>query len=104
MSAVDDWARLVGDEFPAALFAHPQRGRKPEGAAANRSYAAPRALLCAGKHDEAVVRLCAMRPGDLVAKELLFDAFFQRRHYPPAFALIQELADGQPDNAVCSGN
>jgi hypothetical protein len=38
------------------------------------------------------------RPDDLVAKELLFDAFFQKRDYPPAFALIDELVRGQPDN------
>jgi tetratricopeptide (TPR) repeat protein len=60
-----------------------------------------RALLRAGKNDEAIVRLCALtltRPDDLVAKELLFDAFFQKRDYPPAFALIKALVDGQPDN------
>jgi tetratricopeptide (TPR) repeat protein len=64
-------------------------------------YAGPRALLRAGKNDEAIVRLCALtltRPDDLVAKELLFDAFFQKRDYPPAFALINELVRGQPDN------
>ena len=64
-------------------------------------YASLRAMLRAGKNDEAIVRLCAltvMRPDDLVAKELLFDAFFQKRDYPPAFALIKQLADGQPDN------
>jgi len=64
-------------------------------------YAGLRALLRAGKNDEAIVRLCALtltRPDDLVAKELLFDAFFQKRDYPPAFALIDELVRGQPDN------
>ena len=64
-------------------------------------YAALRTMLRAGKNDEAIVRLCALtvtRPDDLVAKELLFDAFFQKRDYPPAFALIRQLADGQPDN------
>ncbi|MGC1356871.1 MAG: hypothetical protein WA851_13990 [Xanthobacteraceae bacterium] len=65
-------------------------------------YAALRAMLRTGKNDEAIVRLCAltvMRPDDLIARELLFDAFFQKRDYPPAFALIKQLADGQPDNA-----
>lgn len=65
-------------------------------------YAALRAMLRTGKNDEAIVRLCAltvMRPDDLIARELLFDAFFRKRDYPPAFALIKQLADGQPDNA-----
>jgi len=64
-------------------------------------YPGLRVLLRAGKNDEAIVRLCALtltRPDDLVAKELLFDAFFQKRDYPPAFALINELVRGQPDN------
>src|SRR5580658_1259166 len=65
------------------------------------AYAAIRALLRVGKNDEAIVRLCALtvtRPDDPVAKELLFDAFFQKRDYPPAFALIGELARCQPNN------
>jgi tetratricopeptide (TPR) repeat protein len=64
-------------------------------------YAGLRALLRAGRNDQAIVRLCALtltRPDDLVAKELLFDAFFQKRDYPPAFALIGELVRRQPDN------
>jgi hypothetical protein len=41
-----------------------------------------RALLRSGRNDEAIVQLCALQitqPNDLVAKELLFDAFFQKR-------------------------
>jgi len=61
-----------------------------------------RALLRAGKNDEAIVRLCAIvvtRPDDLSAKELLFDAFFQNRDWPPALALAEELARRRPDVA-----
>ena len=61
-----------------------------------------RALLRAGKNNEAIVKLCAIlvtRPGDLAAKELLFDAFYQKRDWEPAFALADELARAQPDNA-----
>ena len=46
----------------------------------NEPYNPIRALLRAGKNDEAIVKLCALtvtRPDDLVARELLFDAFFQ---------------------------
>jgi len=48
------------------------------------------------------VRLCAIgtiRPDDLVARELLFDAFFQKRDWLPALALAEELARRQPDIA-----
>jgi hypothetical protein len=61
-----------------------------------------RALLRAGKNDEAIVRLCAIavtRPDDLNAKELLFDAFFQKRDWPPALALAEDLARRRPDVA-----
>jgi len=61
-----------------------------------------RALLRAGKNDEAIVKLCAVsviRPDDLVAKELLFDAFFQKRDWLPAHALAAELARREPDVA-----
>src|SRR5580704_8356633 len=61
-----------------------------------------RALLRAGKNDEAIVRLCAIvvtQPDDLNAKELLFDAFFQKRDWPPALALAEELARRRPDIA-----
>jgi len=61
-----------------------------------------RALLRAGKNDEAIVKLCAMivtRPDDLIAKELLFDAFYQKRDWQPTLVLAEELARCQPDIA-----
>jgi hypothetical protein len=61
-----------------------------------------RALLRAGKNDEAIVQLCAIgvvHPDDLVARELLFDAFYQKRDWAPALVLAGQLARGQPDNA-----
>jgi hypothetical protein len=61
-----------------------------------------RALLRAGKNDQAIVQLCAIvvtRPDDLVAKELLFDAFYQKRDWAPAFVLVEQLVRNQPDNA-----
>jgi len=65
-------------------------------------YDAIRALLRAGKNDEAIVKLCAIsavKPDDLVAKELMFDAFFQKRDWLPARALAEDLLRGQPDVA-----
>jgi tetratricopeptide (TPR) repeat protein len=65
-------------------------------------YDTMRELLRAGKNDEAIVKLCALvviRPDDLLAKELLFDAFFQKRDWLPAVALAEELARRQPDIA-----
>jgi tetratricopeptide (TPR) repeat protein len=61
-----------------------------------------RALLRAGKNDEAIVIMCAIvviRPDDLVVKELLFDAFFQKNNWLPALALAEELVRRQPDVA-----
>jgi tetratricopeptide (TPR) repeat protein len=61
-----------------------------------------RALLRAGKNDQAIVRLCAIgitRPDDLEVKQLLFDAFFQKRDWAPALVLAEQLARGQPDIA-----
>jgi tetratricopeptide (TPR) repeat protein len=62
-----------------------------------------RLLLRAGKNDEAIVRLCGIvvtSPGDQEARELLFDAFFQKRDWAPALALIEQLAAERPDNAL----
>jgi hypothetical protein len=42
-----------------------------------------RALLRAGRNDQAIVQLCAIlvtRPDDLVARELLFEAFYNKGH------------------------
>src|ERR1700693_3156175 len=72
------------------------------GTPAPQAYDPIRALLRAGKNDEAIVRLCAIvvsRPDDLDAKELLFDAFFQKRDWPPALALAEKLARRRPDVA-----
>jgi hypothetical protein len=67
---------------------------------APQPYDAIRALLRAGKNDEAIAKACAIaiaKPDDLVAKELLFDAFFQKRDWPPALALAEDLTRRQPD-------
>ena len=61
-----------------------------------------RALLRAGKNDAAIARACAVaviRPDDPIAKELLFDGFFQKRDWLPALALAEELARREPDVA-----
>src|ERR1700737_1860639 len=61
-----------------------------------------RALLRAGKNDEAIVKLCAIsitRPDDLEGRELLFDAFFQKRDWAPALVLAEQLARALPESA-----
>jgi len=61
-----------------------------------------RALLRAGRNDEAIVQLCAItitRPDDVVARELLFDAFFQKRDWKPALVLAEQLLRDQPEVA-----
>ena len=63
-----------------------------------------RALLRAGKNDEAIVKLApsaSIRPDDLVAKELLFDAFFQKRDWLPALALAEDLVRGSRMSPGC---
>ena len=62
-----------------------------------------RLLLRAGRNDEAIVRLCGIvisSPDDQEARELLFDAFFQKRDWAPALVLIEQLAAERPDNAL----
>lgn len=79
------------------LAAQPKASPQPQ-----HPYDAIRALLRAGKNDEAIVRASSIviaRPDDLVAKELLFDAFFQKRDWPPALALAEELARRAPQLA-----
>ena len=64
-----------------------------------RPHEAILALLRAGKNDEAIVQLCAITivsPDDLAARELLFDAFFQKRDWAPALALAEQLTKSQP--------
>ena len=59
-----------------------------------------RALLRAGHNDAAIVQLCPIVVTDLrdlVARELLFDAFFQKREWTAALALAEELVGRRPD-------
>jgi tetratricopeptide (TPR) repeat protein len=58
-----------------------------------------RALLRAGKNDQAIARACAINvilPDDLLAKELLFNGFFQKRDWLPALAVANDLVQCQP--------
>jgi tetratricopeptide (TPR) repeat protein len=84
---------------PAAQGMTAAQPQKPPQA---QAYDAIRALLRAGKNDEAIVKASSIaiaRPDDLIAKELLFDAFFQKRDWPPALALAEELARRAPQVA-----
>jgi tetratricopeptide (TPR) repeat protein len=61
-----------------------------------------RALLRAGKNDQTIARASAITvilPDDVIAKELLFDGFFQKRDWLPALAVAQDLVRRQPDVA-----
>jgi hypothetical protein len=67
-----------------------------------RPHDAVRTLLRAGHNDAAIVQLCGLlltHPDDLAARELLFDAFFQKREWHPALVLAEELVRRQPDSA-----
>lgn len=58
-----------------------------------------RDLLRAGKNDQAIARACAIAvilPEDLIAKELLFNGFFQKRDWLPALAVAEDLVRSQP--------
>jgi len=73
---------------------------EPPPRVAPQAYDTIRALLRAGKNDEAIVKLCAIaviRPDDLDVKELPFDTFFQKRDWLPALA--EELVRCRPDIA-----
>src|ERR1700726_1077175 len=88
-------------ERPAAMSSD-AAGATPSQPASAPLHEPIRALLRAGKNDEAIVRLCAIvvtRPDDLNAKELLFDAFFQKRDWLPALAIAGELVRRRPDVA-----
>jgi tetratricopeptide (TPR) repeat protein len=82
--------------------AQPTAVAQPQAPQQVQPYDTIRTLLRAGKNDEAIVKASSIaiaRPDDLVAKELLFDAFFQKRDWPPALALAEELARRAPQVA-----
>jgi tetratricopeptide (TPR) repeat protein len=61
-----------------------------------------RALLRAGKYDQAIAKACAIGvilPDDLTAKELLFNGFFENRDWLPALAVAEDLVQRQPNVA-----
>ena len=67
-----------------------------------RSHDSIRALLRAGRNDDAIVQLCAAsitRPDDLEIRELLFDAFYQKRDWAPALVLAEQLVRARPEAA-----
>jgi len=71
-------------------------------AVADQPYAEIRALLRAGRNDEAIGRLCraiVIAPGDLAAKQILFDAFYQKRDWEAALVLAEEVSRHSPDSA-----
>jgi len=92
----------VASQTEAQSEPAPASAPAPTPAPTTALYNEVRLLLLAGRNDEAIVKLCAMliaQPDDLIAKELMFDAFFQKRDYEPAITLIEELIRRQPENA-----
>jgi hypothetical protein len=73
----------------------------PASTAQDKSHAPARQLLHAGRNDEAVAYLkpvLAATPDDLAARELLFDALFQRRSWADALAELDVLRRITPDS------
>ena len=63
-------------------------------------HAAIRQMLREGRNNEAVARLkdiLAAAPGDVPARELMFDAQFQRRNWAEALSELQVLLQARPD-------
>lgn len=74
----------------------------PAPAAEVQPYAEISALLRAGRNEDAILRLArltVLAPQDLALKQLLFDAFFQKRDWAPALVLAEEVARLRPDDA-----
>src|SRR4029079_18550109 len=64
-----------------------------------RDYEPIRAMLRAGKTVEAIGHLAGVvlaRPDEVTAKELLFDAFTERREFPAALVLAEDLLKRNP--------
>jgi tetratricopeptide (TPR) repeat protein len=77
-----------------------ERGAPPN--VSPRVYERIRALLRAGRNDAAIASACALslvRPDDVLARELLFDGFFQKRDWLPALAVAEDLVGRQPNVA-----
>ena len=81
-------------------MSHPKRVAAPQ--VAPQLYDHIRALLRAGKNDQAIAKACAIGvilPDDLLAKELLFNGFFEKRDWLPALAVAKDLVHRQPNVA-----
>jgi tetratricopeptide (TPR) repeat protein len=69
--------------------------------AAPPPHAPIRHLLTASRNDEAIARVApilAEKPDDLAARELMFDAQFQRRDWAEALAELEILRKAKPDS------
>src|SRR5690349_21785489 len=68
---------------------------------APQPHAPIRQLLNAGRNDEAISRLkpiLAAKPDDLAARELMFDAHFQKRSWNDALAELEILRNAKPES------